>query len=82
MPTTTASTARNERLARSKPDGGGNVSGDGWPTGSALKREIDARNWSAKSYGGVQGYLGHKDIRHTVRYTELSTTRFKNFWPD
>jgi type 1 fimbriae regulatory protein FimE len=30
----------------------------------------------------IQGYLGHKDIRHTVRYTELSPTRFKNFWPD
>jgi hypothetical protein len=29
-----------------------------------------------------QGYLGHKDIRHAVRYTELSPTRFKNFWPD
>jgi site-specific recombinase XerD len=28
----------------------------------------------------IQGYLGHKDIRHTVRYTE--PTRFKNFWPD
>jgi hypothetical protein len=25
-------------------------------------------------------YLGHKNIQHTVRYTELSLTRFKNFW--
>jgi hypothetical protein len=24
----------------------------------------------------------HKSIQHTVRYTELSPTRFKNFWPD
>ena len=23
-----------------------------------------------------------KSIQHTVRYTELSPTRFKNFWPD
>ena len=23
---------------------------------------------------------GHKNIQHTVRYTELSLTRFKNFW--
>jgi type 1 fimbriae regulatory protein FimB/type 1 fimbriae regulatory protein FimE len=30
----------------------------------------------------IQAYLGHKDIRHTVRYTELSPTRFKNFFPD
>jgi hypothetical protein len=22
------------------------------------------------------------DIRHTVRYTDLLPTRFKNFWPD
>lgn len=28
----------------------------------------------------VQSYLGHKNIQHTVRYTELSPTRFKNFW--
>jgi integrase len=28
----------------------------------------------------IQDYMGHKDIRHTVRYTELSPTRFKNFW--
>ena len=27
-----------------------------------------------------QAYLGHKNIQHTVRYTELSPTRFKDFW--
>ncbi|WP_354130213.1 MULTISPECIES: tyrosine-type recombinase/integrase [unclassified Bradyrhizobium] len=25
-------------------------------------------------------YLGHRNIQHTVRYTELSPTRFKVFW--
>jgi integrase len=30
----------------------------------------------------IQDYLGHKNIQHTVRYTELSPTRFKNFWRD
>jgi hypothetical protein len=25
-------------------------------------------------------YLGHRNIQHTVRYTELSQTRFKDFW--
>jgi hypothetical protein len=25
-------------------------------------------------------YLGHKNIQHTVRYTELAPTRFKDFW--
>ena len=28
----------------------------------------------------IQDYLGHKNIQHTVRYTELSPTRFKDFW--
>jgi len=30
--------------------------------------------------GALQAYLGHRNIQHTVRYTELSPTRFKNFW--
>ena len=37
---------------------------------------------AGKDTRSIQGYLGHKDIRHTVRYTELSPTRFRNFWPD
>jgi type 1 fimbriae regulatory protein FimB/type 1 fimbriae regulatory protein FimE len=28
----------------------------------------------------LQAYLGHKNIQHTVRYTELAPTRFKDFW--
>jgi type 1 fimbriae regulatory protein FimB/type 1 fimbriae regulatory protein FimE len=27
-------------------------------------------------------WLGHKNIQHTVRYTELAPDRFKNFWRD
>ncbi len=30
----------------------------------------------------IQHYLGHKNIQHTVRYTELSANRFKDFWID
>jgi type 1 fimbriae regulatory protein FimB/type 1 fimbriae regulatory protein FimE len=30
----------------------------------------------------LQAYLGHRNIQHTVRYSELSPTRFKNFWRD
>lgn len=30
----------------------------------------------------IQQYLGHRNITHTVRYTELSPTRFKGFWKD
>jgi type 1 fimbriae regulatory protein FimB/type 1 fimbriae regulatory protein FimE len=28
----------------------------------------------------VQDYLGHRNIQHTVRYTELAAGRFKDFW--
>ena len=30
----------------------------------------------------LQADLGHRNIQHTVRYTELSPSRFKNFWRD
>lgn len=30
----------------------------------------------------IQHYLGHKCIQHTVRYTEMSPYRFKDFWRD
>ncbi len=30
----------------------------------------------------IQQYMGHKNIQHTVRYTELSPQRFKDFWKD
>lgn len=30
----------------------------------------------------IQHYLGHRNIQHTVRYTELSADRFKTFWRD
>jgi site-specific recombinase XerD len=30
----------------------------------------------------LQAYLGHRNIQHTVRYTELAPERFKHFWRD
>jgi type 1 fimbriae regulatory protein FimB/type 1 fimbriae regulatory protein FimE len=30
----------------------------------------------------IQQYLGHKNIRHTTRYTDISPAKFNNFWPD
>jgi len=30
----------------------------------------------------IQDYLGHKNIHHTVRYTQMSPQRFENFWRD
>ena len=28
----------------------------------------------------IQAWMGHKNIQHTVRYTELAPDRFKDFW--
>ncbi len=30
----------------------------------------------------IQHYLGHTNIQHTVRYTHLSSERFRSFWSD
>ncbi len=30
----------------------------------------------------IQDYLGHINIHHTVRYTQMSPQRFENFWTD
>jgi site-specific recombinase XerD len=48
-------------------------------------RHVSARLRLCGGYEGYdtrapQAYLGHRNIQHTVRYTELSPTRFKNFW--
>lgn len=30
----------------------------------------------------IQDYLGHRNIQHTVRYTQLNPSRFESFWQD
>lgn len=30
----------------------------------------------------IQQYLGHRNIQHTTRYTDMAPNRFKNFWRD
>ena len=30
----------------------------------------------------LQTYLNHRNLRHTIRETELRPTRFKDFWRD
>ena len=42
-----------------------------------FKRANDGQDTRA-----IQHYLGHKNIQHTVRYTELAPGRFKGFWGD
>jgi hypothetical protein len=45
------------------------------PTGyPKANRGIDTRT--------IQSYLGHKNIQHTVRYTELASTKFLFLWDD
>jgi integrase len=37
------------------------------------------RGWAKNP---IQHYLGHRNIQHTVRYTELAPHRFRDFWDD
>jgi integrase len=37
---------------------------------------------AGKDTRALQAYLGHKNIQHTVRYTEMAADRFKDFWRD
>jgi integrase len=37
---------------------------------------------AGKDTRSLQAYLGHKNIQHTVRYTELAPNRFKGWWRD
>jgi site-specific recombinase XerD len=30
----------------------------------------------------LQQYLGHRNIQHTVRYSDLTPQRFQDFWED
>lgn len=34
----------------------------------------------AKVFDQLQAYLGHRNITHTVRYSELAANRFDGFW--
>jgi type 1 fimbriae regulatory protein FimB/type 1 fimbriae regulatory protein FimE len=33
-----------------------------------------------KDTRSLQHYLGHRNIQHTTRYTELSSSRFEGWW--
>ena len=39
------------------------------------------RDWRAARFT-PDHYLGHRNIQHTVWYTELAPERFKKFWVD
>jgi len=55
-----------------------------WPLSLVLRLLRHATGDALANKGhdtlALQAYLGHKNIQHTVRYTELSPDRFKDFW--
>ena len=53
-----------------------------YPRVSATHRSNKYRCNQGTNKRTLQAYLGHRNVQHTVRYTELSPTRFKNLWRD
>jgi type 1 fimbriae regulatory protein FimB/type 1 fimbriae regulatory protein FimE len=47
-----------------------------------LRHPAGSRWPRATTLGRYRPISGHKNIQHTVRYTELAPTRFKDFWRD
>jgi type 1 fimbriae regulatory protein FimB/type 1 fimbriae regulatory protein FimE len=62
----------------------GNAAGLGFPVHPHMLRH--AAGYKLVNDGqdtrAIQHYLGHRNITHTVRYTELAADRFKDFWAD
>ena len=74
----TAATAR-KIVARA-----GELADVGFPVHPHMLRHATGYYLASKGQDtrAIQAYMGHKNIQHTVRYTELSPERFKNFWKD
>ena len=60
----------------------GEAAGLGFPAHPHMLRHACGFALANKGHDtrALQAYLGHKNIQHTVRYTELSSDRFKDFW--
>ena len=52
---------------------------DAWPRHRLVPNATMACS-SSLAPRALQAYLGHRNIQHTVRYTELSPGRFKDFF--
>ncbi len=74
----TSSTVR-KMLARA-----GEEAGVGFPVHPHMLRHAAGYKLANDGHDtrAIQHYLGHKNIQHTVRYTELAPDRFKGFWKD
>jgi integrase len=62
----------------------GEVAGLGFPAHPHMLRHacgfyLANKNTDTRT---IQHYLGHRNIQHTVRYTELAPQRFQDFWDD
>jgi site-specific recombinase XerD len=62
----------------------GGESGLGFPVHPHMLRYACGYKIANESHDtrALQLYLGHKDIRHTARYSELSSAAFIDFWKD
>ena len=62
----------------------GNTAGLDMPVHPHVLRHATGFCLASKGHDtrAIQQYMGHRNIQNTVRYTELSPERFKNFWDD
>lgn len=62
----------------------GELGGIGMPVHPHMLRHGCGYYLAGKGYDtrAIQGYLGHRNIQHTVHYTELAKDRFKDWWKD
>ena len=62
----------------------GEVAGIGFPVHPHMLRHATGFKLANDGHDtrAIQHYLGHRNIQHTVRYTEMAPDRFKGFWRD
>ncbi|MES6429117.1 tyrosine-type recombinase/integrase, partial [Cutibacterium acnes] len=62
----------------------GEFAGIGFPVHPHMLRHAKGYQLASKGVDtrAIQGYMGHKDIQHTVLYTKLDPTRYKGFGKD
>lgn len=62
----------------------GDMAGIGFPVHPHMLRHATGYYLASKGQDtrAIQAYMGHKNIQHTVRYTDLSPETFKGFWRD
>ena len=62
----------------------GELAGIAFPVHPHMLRHATGYYLASKGHDtrAIQAYLGHRNIQHTVRYTEMSPGRFTDFWAD